>query len=174
MFHVERNLSNRIIKGKTLLFFLFLIFINCGIAKQRIEIPDYLIIQNGKETVGHTSLNAFIFENKLTNIPFQQFMSAKYKSDSLQLRELWVVIDGEKYKLIFYDNDEFDKYFGISNFTAIYQETDSEKYGNPSKFIAVSMINSQNEDCLKENSLYQNLAKNYLKNLKEEYFKKNG
>ena len=43
-------------------------------------------------------------------------------------------------------------------------------YGDQRKFIAISMINDRNEDCLAENSLFKNMAVNYLKKLKEEYY----
>ena len=76
--------------------------------------------------------------------------------------------------MIFYDNDEFEKYIRTSNFTALNQETEANKTGNKAKFIAVSMINAQNEDCLTEGSLYQNIAISYLKKLKDDYLKNNG
>lgn len=156
---------------KSLLFFIFLSLLNCGIARQRMEISDYLIYQKGKEIIGNDNLNSFIFENDLKNIPFQQFLSAKFKSNSLQEREITVTIEGGKYKLLFYDNDEFEKYIGNSNFAIKNQESESNKTGNQSKFIAISVINDKNEDCLSEQSLYQNIVVSYLKKLKDEYLK---
>lgn len=138
------------------------------------EIPDYLVVQNGKESIGIKSLNAFIFENNLKNIPFQQYVSTKFKSDNLEERTRWILIDNDKFKLIFYDYDEFEKYFGTSNYTAINQETSANKQGNQSKFLAISIINAQNEDCLKPDSLFQNIAISYLKTLKDDYLKNNG
>ena len=41
--------------------------------------------------------------------------------------------------------------------------------GSTEKFIGISMITDANEDCLKENSLFYNIALKYLKNLKDEY-----
>ena len=76
--------------------------------------------------------------------------------------------------MILYDNDEFEKYIGTSNYTALNQETEANKTGNGSKFIAISMISSKNEDCLKTDSLYQNIAISYLKKLKDDYLKNNG
>ncbi len=156
---------------KSLIFFISLSLLNCGIARQRMEISDYLIYQKGKEIIGNDNLNSFIFENDLKNIPFQQFLSAKFKSNSLQEREIKVTIEGGKYKLLFYDNDEFEKYIGNSNFAIKNQESESNKTGNQSKFIAISVINDKNEDCLSEQSLYQNIVVSYLKKLKDEYLK---
>ena len=159
---------------KIIIYNLFFIFISCGIARQRLEIADFLIVPNGKEIIGNKSLNAFVFENNLKNIPFQQYITTKFKSNNLLEKELWISIDKDKFKLIFYDNDEFDKYFGTSNYTAINQETEANKFGNNSKFIAISIINEQNQDCLVGDSLYQNIAISYLKKLKDDYLKNNG
>lgn len=159
---------------KNVILFLILIAVSCGINRQRIEIPDYLIVPNGKEILGNKSLNAFIFENNLKNIPFQQYVSSKFKLNNLFQKEIWITIEKDKFKLIFYDNDEFEKYMGTSNYTALNQETEANKTGNESKFIAVSVISAKNEDCLKIDSLYQNIVISYLKKLKDDYLKNNG
>ena len=52
----------------------------------------------------------------------------------------------------------------------INQLPDNAKVGDSRKFIAISMINSFNEDCLAEGSLFQNIATKYLKTLKDEYY----
>ena len=51
------------------------------------------------------------------------------------------------------------------------QIPDVSKMGNQSDFIVLSVVNDKNEDCLKDNSLYQNIVIKYLKNLKEEYLR---
>ena len=151
------------------LFFLYLILTSCGIAKQRTEIRDFLILPNGKNFLGNKNLNAFVFENSLKNIPFQQFITSKFKTNNFYQKELPVTIDKQQFTLLFYDIDEFERYFGTPNFTALIQENDAEKYGNQTKFIALSIINDRHEDCLSENSLYLNVLTTYLKNLKDEY-----
>ena len=159
---------------KIVILFLILIAVSCGISRQRIEIPDYLVVSNGKEILGNNSLSAFVFENNLKNIPFQQYVSSKFKSNNFFQKEIWIAIDNDKFKLIFYDNDEFEKYMGTSNYVVLNQETAANKTGNNAKFIAISMINAQNEDFLIEGSLYQNIAISYLKKLKDDYLKNNG
>ena len=67
---------------KIVILFLCFIVISCGISRQRIEITDYLIVPNGKEILGNKNLNAFVFENNLKNIPFQQYITAKFKSNN--------------------------------------------------------------------------------------------
>ena len=174
MFHVELILSGLANKGKRVYLFLFLFLISCGITRQRTEISDFLILEQGKGNVGNKSLNAFVFENSQRKIIFQQYVSAKFKTNSFFERELWVTISGDQYKLLFYDNDEFDKYFGLSNFTVINQETEVNTIANASKFIAISVVNSNNEDVLSEESLSRNIVITYLNNLKDDYLKNNG
>ncbi len=103
MFHVELKLSGFAKKGKSLVFFLFLFLTGCGIARPKMEIYDYLILEHGKEILGHSNLNTFVFENSQRNFVFQQYISSRYKTNSFYERELWINISGEKYKLIFYD-----------------------------------------------------------------------
>ena len=98
-------------------------------------------------------------------------MALKYKLNNLLSREFWITIDGSKFKLIIYENSEFDKYFGYSNFAAVNQENLANIVGGQSKFIAISVINEFNEDCLSDKSMLQNVVTVYLKNLKDEYIK---
>jgi len=169
MFHVERITQNRIIKGITSILLIIFILQSCIGAKAGYQIDDYYIAENGKEILGTKPLNAFIFENNVTNIPFEQFLAIKYKLDNYLTREFWINIDGARYKMIVYENSEFDKYFGISNFAAKNQENIANIVGGQPKFIAISMISEFNEDCLSNKSILQNMATTYLKNLKDEY-----
>lgn len=169
MFHVERITQNRIIKGFTSILLIIFILQSCIGAKAGYQIDDYYIAENGKEILGTKPLNAFIFENNVTNIPFEQFLAIKYKLDNYLTREFWINIDGARYKMIVYENSEFDKYFGISNFAAKNQENIANIVGGQPKFIAISMISEFNEDCLSNKSILQNMATTYLKNLKDEY-----
>lgn len=169
MFHVERITQNRIIKGITSILLIIFILQSCIGAKAGYQIDDYYIAENGKEILGTKPLNAFIFENNVTNLPFEQFLAIKYKLDNYLTREFWITIDGARYKMIVYENSEFDKYFGISNFAAKNQENIANIVGGQPKFIAISMISEFNEDCLSNKSILQNMATTYLKNLKDEY-----
>ena len=171
MFHVKRFNTNRIIKGFMPIFLIIFIFQSCVGARTGYQIDDYYISENGKEILGTKPLNAFIFENNVTNLPFEQFVALKFKLNNLLSREFWITINGSKYKLIIYENSEFDKYFGYSNFAAVNQENLTNIVGGQSKFIAISVINEFNEDCLSDKSMLQNVVTVYLKNLKDEYIK---
>lgn len=169
MFHVERTLLKLMYKEKLSIFLMLFVLLGCGITKQKFIIEDYTIVPNAKEILGNKGLNAFVFENNKKILPFQHFLTNKFKLDSYQQKEFWVTIDREKYKIILYDNDELEKYINTSDFTIANQNPDVVNIGSPVDFIALSMINSRNEDCLSEESLYENIAVKYLKQLKDEF-----
>lgn len=170
MFHVKRLIQTRIIKGMTAMLFLFFVLQSCVGARATIQIPDYLIVENGMENIGGKTLNAFIFENNV-KAPYQieQFLAEKFKSGNYAEKEIWITMNQDKYKLIIYDNADFDKYFVSANYAPINEEAKNERYYSHRKFIAISMINAYNQDCLADDSLLQNIAINYLRNLKNEY-----
>lgn len=169
MFHVERTLLRLMYKGKLSVFLLFFIVLSCGITKQKFIIDDYTIVPNAKEVLGNKGLSAFVFENNKKLLPFQQFLTNKFKLDSYQEKDFWVTIEGDKYRIILYDNDELIKYINTYDFALANQNPDVVNVGSTADFIALSMISSKNEDCLVEGSLYENIAVKYLKQLKDEY-----
>lgn len=169
MFHVERISKSIIIKRIFSIFLIIFVLQSCVGARAGFQIDDYYIAPNGKEILGTKPLNAFIFENNVTNLPFEQFLAVKYNLNNLLSREFWITIDGSKYKLMIYDNAEFDKYFGYSNFAAVNQENLANIVGGQARFVAISMVNEFNEDCLTDKSMLQNVSTIYLKKLKDEY-----
>lgn len=168
-FHVEQIFKSPVIKRISFFLMAFLVLQSCIGAKAGYQIDDYYVSENGKEILGTKPLNAFIFENNLKNLPFEQFLAVKYKLDSYLTRDFWVTIDKNRYKILVYDFAEFDKYFGTANFAAVNQENIANIVGGQPKFIAISMITDSNEDCLSDKSIFQNMAINYLKKLKDEY-----
>jgi len=167
---VERTSVSINFKRALEILFLLFFFNSCGGARQTVQISDYILMPNGIEIIENKSLTAFIFENNLKKLPIEQYLSLKFKTNNYSENEFWITIDKEKYKLIVYDKVEFEKYFINSNFAVINQEPENAKTYDQRNFIAVSMINSNNEDCLKEGSLYQNIAVSYLKKLKDEFY----
>jgi len=168
-FHVEQITKSPVIKRISFFLMIFLVLQSCIGVKAGYQIDDYYVSENGKESLGTRPLNAFIFENNLKNLPFEQFLAVKYKLDNYLARDFWITIDNNRYKLLIYDYAEFDKYFGTANFAAVDQENIANIVGGQPKFIAVSMINESNEDCLSDKSIFKNMAVNYLKKLKDEY-----
>ena len=169
MFHVERVLKIPFYKRIMVILTLFFTLQSCGLAKQAITIPDYILQPYGKEIIGKKNLTAFIFENNVTKIPLEQYLSAKFNTNNHSEKEYWVTIQNNKYKIIIYDDAEFEKYFNSANYEVLNQIPQSGKNGDQRKFIAISVINSYNEDCLANESLFQNIAVNHLRNLKNEY-----
>ena len=138
--------------------------------KPNVQIVDYLLVPNGKEIIENKGLTAFIFENNKRNIPIEQYLSSKLNKGNISQNEFWISIDKQKYKLLVYDYTEFEKYFNSSNYAVINLEPQNVIIQDKRDFIAISIINSYNEDCLAKGSLYQNMALEYLKKLKEEYY----
>lgn len=170
MFHVKRLTRNRMVKGITVLLFLFFIGSGCIGARATIQIPDYVLVPNGKENLGGENLTAFVFENNIKNtIQIEEFIANKYNTANYAEDELWVTIEKDKYKIIVYDNADFEKYINSANYSPINEEPKNDKYYSNRKFIAISMINYYNEDCLSDKSLFQNVAVHFLKSLKDEY-----
>jgi hypothetical protein len=169
MFHVKRIITNRMFKGITAMLFLFLISSSCIGARATIQIPDYILVPNGKENIGGDHLTAYVFENNVKKKQIEYFVAYKFKSANYFEREIWIMINKDKYKLIIYDNSDFEKYFNSQNYSSINEETKSDDYSNQRKFIAISIINAYNEDCLTDNSLFQNIAVKFLTDLKNEY-----
>jgi hypothetical protein len=170
MFHVERIKKAAINKALPLVFIVLVLVYSCSGARNAMQIQDYTLVPNGIEIQSHKPLTAFVFENNLKNPPIEKFLSLKFKNSNYFDKEFWITLNQAKFKLIMYDSAEFEKYIGSNNYSQINQEPENAKYGNQPKFIAFSMLSATNEDCLSDQSLFQNLAVTYLKNLKDEYY----
>ena len=170
MFHVERQIKSLMNKRITAFLFLFVLFSSCNVSQQTVQIPDYILVPNGKEILGNKGLNAFLFENNTKNLTIEKYLSMKFKGENYYTSEYWITIEKNKYKLIVYSNDEFEKYFNSANYAVINLEPENAQNGIQRKFIAFSVINDKNEDCLANDSLFQNIVVNYLKKLKDEYY----
>ncbi|MBL0014663.1 MAG: hypothetical protein IPP30_13470 [Flavobacterium sp.] len=157
-------------KRITALLFVFLLCSSCNVSRQTVQIPDYILVPNGKEILGNKGLNAFLFENNTKNLTIEKYLSMKFKGENYYANEYWITIEKNKYKLIIYSNDEFEKYFNSANYAVINLEPENAKNGEQRKFIALSVINDKNEDCLSNGSLFQNIVVSYLKKLKDEYY----
>jgi hypothetical protein len=168
MFHVERNLRMTEFKRMTATIFLFFLFTSCIGTRERTTIPDYLVLPNGKDFMDKKGLNAFIFENLQDDFRFHDFLIDKFALSSIRENDFVITISGEKFKILVYDNNELEKYFRVSDFIITNQNPNPIDNDTP-KFIAISLLSETNEDSLSEQSIFYNLAVNYLKKLKDEY-----
>ncbi|MGK4566522.1 hypothetical protein [Flavobacterium sp. 3HN19-14] len=94
---------------------------------------------------------------------------SKYKVVDLDEKEFNIKIDGQNFQMLVYDNSELEKYFDTSKFIITNFQPETQETVNMPRFFAISMISATNDDCLSENSIFHNIAINYLKNLKDEY-----
>ena len=161
MFHVKR----------TLIFITMVAaLIGCSAIHPTIPVTDYIIEPNGKEIGNSKKLCAFIFENDRSKPAFEQYLTVKLKSGTMS-QEFPVTIEGDKFKLIIYDFSEFEKYFGAANYAITKDINKNEELRDQRPFIAISVINAYNEDCLTEQSLFRNIVVKYLQNLKSQFYK---
>lgn len=167
LFHVERT---SFMKLTLFLALAFTVFISCVTPRHTIDVSDFILLPNGKEVPGkQKGLTAFIFENDPRKIPFNQYIADKYNLGSYSEVEYWVPIEGQRFKIMLYENAELEKYFDVSSFAVSSVEPDINVVGSKAKFLAISVIDEYNEDCLSEGSLYQPMILSYLKKLKDEY-----
>lgn len=166
----ETTLLRLVNRRLVVIVFMIIISVSCGIHKPQYMIEDYVLVPNAKSILGNAGLTAFVFENNKKILAFQQFLVNRYKLQTYNQREIPFTINEEQFTLHVYDWDETEKYINTSDFVMKNQIPDASKLGTQSDFIVVSVTNSKNEDCLKDDSLYQNIVVKYLKNLKEEYF----
>ncbi|MDD3004311.1 hypothetical protein [Flavobacterium sp.] len=165
-------------RGTTLLkpivvgFLVFLFFVaSCGIHKSKYIIDDYVLVPNAKNILGNKGLTAYVFENNKKIVPFQNFAVQHFNLSTYNQKEIPFTYNNNNFILHIYDVDEINKYINTSDFALKNQIPDASKVNNISDFIVLSVVNDKNEDCLLEESLYQNMILKYLKNLKEEYLK---
>lgn len=169
MFHVERFIKTLLVKG----FFVFLVatmFASCITPRHTVEVGDYLLLDNGKQILGHEKgLTCFFFENDQKKMPFREFLIYKYHLGDTEYVSYNVSLEGKRFKVFLYSNDELLKYYDLSEFmiSNIENETSMMSTAN---FLGISVIDEYNNDCLVESSLFKNMVINYLRELKYEFY----
>lgn len=170
MFHVEPNKIKTLFSKGFLVFIVSMLCVACFTQRHAIEIDNYILLDNGKKILGkQDGLTAFVFENNPRKIVFAQFVADKYGIGNYVEVNYLVNVDGYNFRVYVYDTDELQKYFDMGQFMVTKQENDQNVVGSKEHFIGVSVVNDANEDCLAENSLYRQIALDYLVKLKDEY-----
>lgn len=159
------------------LFFLcsFFFFLGCGSVQQGgYIIEDFLIVPSeATNNISTKKINLFVFENDLTTPPIEYFLTDKFALETYQTREFWVTTETkDRLYIKLLDKEETEKFLDLSQYGARVQETKGNRDITQSKYLAFSITDESGQDCLKENSLYYNIAINYLKRLKDDYLKK--
>ena len=169
MFHVEQKIKTLLQKG-FFVFFISLIVFSCVTPRHTVEVGDYLLLPDGKHVLGREKgLTCFFFENNQRKQPFQQYLTYKYKIGSTEEISYYITLEGVKFKVFLYTNDELMKFYDLSQFMVSNVETEVNRLGSTANFLGISVIDDYNNDCLAEGSLYQNITLKYLKDLKFEY-----
>lgn len=169
MFHVERIALIRFVKGISSIFLIIFIFTSCFTLKKNPEIADYHILnaEDSKELKKEIPA-VFMFENKKSKNSFQGFLKEKLNMKYENINFI-VKIQNEKFVIFVLNKTETEKVITLEDY--IFNNPDKEflKNGEQKMYIALSVIDKNGNDCLKNNSIYQNLVLNYLKELKLEY-----
>lgn len=170
MFHVERYKKPFFMKG----FFLFLVFAlttGCITPRHTVDVGDYLLLENGKQILGREKgLTCFFFENDQKKMPFREFLVIKYGLGYTEDISYNVDIDGTRFKVFLYTDDELVKYYDLTQFMVSNIETEPNRVGSAANFLGMSVIDKNNQDCLADDSLYQKIVINYLRELKYQYY----
>lgn len=169
MFHVERITLNRILKGIIPIFLMIFVFNSCFTIKEIPKIADYHILnaENSKELKKEIPA-VFMFENKKSKRSFQDFLKEKLnmKYENINFP---VKIQNEKFVISVLNKIETEKVITLEDYIFNNPDKDFLKNGDQKMYVAISVIDKIGNDCLKNNSIYQNLVLNYLKELKLEY-----
>lgn len=169
MFHVERMIQHRIIKGIFSVLLIIFVFNSCFSVKKNPEIPDYHILNSEvSKDINKPKLAIFMFENKRSKNSFQNFLGLKLNMRN-ENRNFPVNIQNQKFLISVLDQIETEKIITFEDF--IFRKPDKVimKNGDQKMYVAISVTDKIGNDCLKNNSIYQNLVLNYLKELKLEY-----
>lgn len=171
MFHVERIIQHRIIKGIFSILLMTFAFTSCFRIDKNPDISDYHILNSEvSNNINKQKAAVFMFENKKMKNSFQYFLGEKLNMPN-ENRNFPVKIQNQKFVISVLDQIETEKLITLEDFIFKRPERAIVKNGEQKMYIAISVTDAIGNDCLKNNSIYQNLVLNYLKELKLEYSK---
>ncbi len=170
MFHVEPNIKKRIIKGLALICIPFFVF-SCITVKTNPTISDYHILNPIPNKLNEKSRDGiFIFENHRMSSSFQSFLVQKLSpTNQKENRDFKANIEGTKFIISVLDQRELETYIDLTDVFIKSAKPGLVKTGDEKSYVAITVKTPNGEDCLKNNSLYQNIVLKYLKSLKQEY-----
>jgi len=170
MFHVKLNTKNLIIKGLAVICIPFFVF-SCIPVKTNPVISDYHILNPLPNKLNEKSRDGiFIFENHHLSGSFQSFLVQKLNpTNKKENRDFNVSIENTKFIISVLDQREIETYIDLTDIFMKSAKPGLVKTGDEKSYVAIMVKTPNGEDCLKNNSLYQNIILKYLKNLKQEY-----
>lgn len=167
---MKPNIKNRSIKGLAMICIPFFIF-SCIPVKTNPVIADYHILNSMPNTLNEKNKDGiFIFENHRMSGSFQSFLVQKLNlTNKKENRDFQVSLESTKFIISVLDQREMETYIDLSDVFIKTSKTGLIKNGDEKSYVAITVKTPDGEDCLKNNSLYQNIVLKYLKNLKQEY-----
>ncbi|XLS29248.1 hypothetical protein ACJD0Z_00160 [Flavobacteriaceae bacterium M23B6Z8] len=160
-------------KFTRVLFLILLLSFSCVTIKKAPEIEDYKVLDGRQfQKRNFTDRTAFVFQNDLKMVDFRGFLADKYELSSFKsTARIPVEIDNISFELFVFTPEI--KQQKINFIGAIINKNpedvtiDEETYD----YVGISVSREDDLDCLSENSIYHNLVRRYLENLKDEYFR---
>lgn len=171
MFHVKLITQNRTVKRIGSILLIVFLFSSCVTINPNPKITDYHLINATSSKELEKEVPAvFMFENNRMKQSFQNFLGQKFNVKN-ENRNFEVRIQNESFVISVLDKIETEKVITFQDF--IFKNPDRAiiKSGDQQAYVAISVTDKIGNDCLKNNSIYQNLILNYLKELKLEYSK---
>lgn len=170
MFHVKLDIKTRSIKGLAMICIPFFVF-SCIPVKTNPVIADYHILNSTPNKLNEKNKGGvFIFENHHLSGSFQSFLVQKlHPTNKNENRDFQVLLDNTKFIISVLDQRETEMYIDLSDVLRLPAKPGLLKSGDEKSYVAITVKTPTGEDCLKNNSLYQNIVLKYLKNLKQEY-----
>lgn len=169
MFHVKRIGQNRIVKRIFPVLLMIFVFNSCFPVKSNPEIADYHILNSvDSKELKKNKPAIFMFENKRMQRSFQTFLGYKLNQKN-ENRDFKVKIQSQDFVISVLDQIEVEKFITLEDFVLKRPGRNIVKDGEQKNYVAITVTDKIGNDCLKNNSIYQNLVLNYLKELKLEY-----
>lgn len=170
MFHVKLDIKTHSIKGLAMICIPFFVF-SCISVKTNPVIADYHILNSTPNKLNEKNKDGvFIFENHRLSGSFQSFLVQKLNpTNKNENRDFQVLLENTKFIISVLDQRETEMYIDLSDVFRLPAKPGLLKSGDEKSYVAITVKTPTGEDCLKNNSLYQNIVLKYLKNLKQEY-----
>lgn len=145
---------------------------SCITVKKAPKIEDYKIL-DGKQFQkrNFTENTAFIFQNDLKMIDFRSFLADRYQLSSFKrTMRIPVLIDSLPFELFVFTPEIKQQKVNFIGAIISKDPEDITMDEETFDYVGISVSRIDDTDCLSERSIYHNLVRRYLEDLKDEYF----
>ena len=159
---------------KRIAYSMLLLFLvtSCITVKKAPKIEDYKIL-DGKQFQkrNFTENTAFIFQNDLKMIDFRSFLADRYQLSSFKrTMRIPVLIDSLPFELFVFTPEIKQQKVNFIGAIISKDPEDITMDEETFDYVGISVSRIDDTDCLSERSIYHNLVRRYLEDLKDEYF----